>query len=309
MSSKKVTGRSVLSLEDRVKVIKEKEKGNSERKIADMFKCGKTQINTILKSKDNILVEWEENKNRGAKRKRQERFGDVNDLLFEWFRAARAKLLPISGPILKEKSLQIADQIGAKDFSASNGWLDRFRTRHNIQFRLISGEAGEIDSVVCEDWKGRLDSITEGYAPKDIFNMDETGLFFRALPTKTLALKSVQCKGGKLAKERLTVALCVNGAGEKEQPLVIGKSLTPRCFKNADATILASVTYRANKKAWMTTSIFEEWLLNLDKKMGHQKRNILLFLDNATCHAHQPNLKNIKLQFLPPNTTSHLQPL
>ncbi|GBL65617.1 Tigger transposable element-derived protein 6 [Araneus ventricosus] len=59
----------------------------------------------------------------------------------------------------------------------------------------------------------------------------------------------------------------------------------------------------------MTSSIFEEWLVNFDKKMRNQARKVLIVLDNATCHAHGAQLKNVKLLFLPPNTTSKLQPL
>jgi hypothetical protein len=41
-----------------------------------------------------------------------------------------------------------------------------------------------------------------------------------------------------------------------------------------------------------------------DKKMNHQNQNIVLFLDNTSCYAHQLDLKNVKLQFLPPSTTN-----
>lgn len=43
------------------------------------------------------------------------------------------------------------------------------------------------------------------YNPKDIFNADETGLFFCLLPDKMLEFKGVNCKGGKCSKDRLTV--------------------------------------------------------------------------------------------------------
>ncbi|GBO10141.1 hypothetical protein AVEN_96611-1 [Araneus ventricosus] len=56
----------------------------------------------------------------------------------------------------------------------------------------------------------------------------------------------------------------------------------------------------------MTSSIFEEWLVNFDKKMRNEARKVLLVLDNATCHAHGAQLKNAKLLFLLPNTTSKL---
>lgn len=59
----------------------------------------------------------------------------------------------------------------------------------------------------------------------------------------------------------------------------------------------------------MTGIIMAEWLEQLDRKMAIQKRNILLFLDNAASHPRNMKLKNIKICFLPPNTTSVSQPL
>ena len=50
----------------------------------------------------------------------------------------------------------------------------------------------------------------DSYEMRNIYNMDETGIFFRALPDKTLHVRGTDCPGGKRAKDRLTVALCVN---------------------------------------------------------------------------------------------------
>ena len=58
----------------------------------------------------------------------------------------------------------------------------------------------------------------------------------------------------------------------------------------------------------MTSPTFEDWLTRFNNHMKRQKRRILLFLDNATCHP-ALTLSNIKLQFLPPNSTSKVQPL
>ncbi|GBN04905.1 hypothetical protein AVEN_221375-1 [Araneus ventricosus] len=46
--------------------------------------------------------------------------------------------------------------------------------------------------------------------------MDETALFFRALPNKSMIQKSEEARGGKIPKERLTISFCVSAAGEKE---------------------------------------------------------------------------------------------
>ena len=57
--------------------------------------------------------------------------------------------------------------------------------------------------------------------------------FFKKLPTKTLALKSEKCSGGKLAKDRITYLFACSAMGEKLRPFVIGKSLRPRAFREA----------------------------------------------------------------------------
>jgi hypothetical protein len=59
-----------------------------------------------------------------------------------------------------------------------------------------------------------------------IYNTDETGSFYRTVPTRTFALKQDKRVGGKLAKERLCY---INVAGKKKV-LVIGNSARPRAF-------------------------------------------------------------------------------
>ena len=60
----------------------------------------------------------------------------------------------------------------------------------------------------------------------------------------------------------------------------------------------------------MTTEIMIQVLTALDCKLDVKNRKVLLFLDNAPSHSEiiKGNLKNIKLVFLPKNTTSQLQP-
>jgi hypothetical protein len=55
------------------------------------------------------------------------------------------------------------------------------------------------------DWISRLSDIISNYEPRNIFNADETSLFFCAIPDKSLVLKGSQCIGGKKAKERITI--------------------------------------------------------------------------------------------------------
>ena len=51
----------------------------------------------------------------------------------------------------------------------------------------VCGESREVREETVESWKEGLPVILADYSPQDIFNIDETGKFFRALPTKTLS--------------------------------------------------------------------------------------------------------------------------
>ena len=195
------------------------------------------------------------------------------------------------------------------DFKASNGWLDRWKKRHNVTFGAICGEGGATDETQVNDWKTRLPEIIEAYAPRDRYNFDETGLVWRGLPSKTLRVKGDHCKGGKKSKERLTVALLVNQTGEFEKPIVIGKCAKPRSFKNSKPdSPRFPVRWHYTKNAWMTSDIFETETRRFNEKMKRENKNVLLFIDNATCHP-RLTLSNVKLVFLPANTTIDLQPL
>ena len=48
-----------------------------------------------------------------------------------------------------------------------------------------------------------------------------------------------------------------------------------------------SVTWKFNKKTWMTTVLFDNWLCGFNKKMKSQKRKVVLLLDNAPSHLHR----------------------
>ena len=59
----------------------------------------------------------------------------------------------------------------------------------------------------------------------------------------------------------------------------------------------------------MDSTLFEEWVRELDVKFLKEKRKVVLIIDNCPAHPAIGNLTNVKLIFLPPNTTSVSQPM
>ena len=138
----------------------------------------------------------------------------------------RSEKYCISGPVLAEKALSIAEELGIPGFLASTGWLARFKARHAIVFKKICGESKKVDLTKVEAWRESNSELLNSFSPEDIFNCDETALFYNLLPNRTLAFKGEKCHGRDVSKERLTVMLCSNMAGtEKLRPYVIGKYL------------------------------------------------------------------------------------
>lgn len=84
-----------------------------------------------------------------------------------------------------------------------------------------------IDAALVDEW---LPLLSKEFSTSDIFNANETGLFWRMLPDSTMAYHKEQVRGGKQSKERVTVLVGASATGEKLPLLVIGRSKNPRCF-------------------------------------------------------------------------------
>ncbi|KAL4083749.1 hypothetical protein QTP88_029065 [Uroleucon formosanum] len=287
------------------KIIEEIESGKKKKEVADSFKIPFSSLSTILKQKEAILNTTDAQSSR--KKRRLSEFPRIEQCLFTWFNQVRQQNFPVSGILIKEKAKSYTEMFGISGFNASDGWLSNFKKRHNLVFKNICGESASVDEDICNDWQMKLQDLLCEYDPKNVFNADETGLFFKCLPDRTLTFKNEKCHGGKLSKERVTLLFAVNMDGsEKLRPLFIGKSAKPRCFKNVKSL---PVTYKNNKKSWMTTKLWNEWLETLNNDMRKQHRKIIIFVDNCAAHNNPPTLSNVRIEFLPANTTSKLQPL
>ena len=97
-----------------------------------------------------------------------------------------------------------------------------------------------------------------------------------------------------------------SATGDKIPMFVISKSKSPRFFKGVKHL---PCRYRNQNKSWMDSVLFEEWIREMDTKFTKEKKKVALIIDNCPAHPTIDNLKSIEVIFLPPNTTSKLQPM
>ena len=190
-------------------------------------------------------------KDSNINRDSHQKFKVINKILYSWFKKCKAFGIYVNGSLLKEEAMNIKESLNRPEldgFKASKGWLDKWKLSHSIKEKQISGESLDVLTTTFESWMERIQELCKGYEDKNIINMDESGCFFKALPTKGLALKGRKSKGGKKSKQRVTVAFFVSADGEKVgKPIVIWRSKTPRCFRLASAADkLSKVMYFAD---------------------------------------------------------------
>ncbi|XP_042228331.1 tigger transposable element-derived protein 1-like [Homarus americanus] len=209
----------------------------------------------------------------------------------------------------------------AKPFQASKGWFERFKKSLHLHNITMVGEVASAHAeAACKYLEELKKIIAEGsYIPEQVYNVDETGLFWKRMPARTFISKEEKSAPGfKASKDRLTLLLGGNAAGDmKLKPLLVYHSENPRAFKGYAKPKLP-MTWRSNKKAWMTMSLFQDWFTNYFAPAVERysnKRNIskkaLLLLDNAPSHPNNPNdlSGNVRVEYISKNTTVLLQPM
>lgn len=317
----------VLSIKDKLDALKMLDKGDTIQKVADHYGVGRRTVGDWKKRRIE-LQEWSSSRVTEAglidrKSMKESDYKKVSEALFIWFTQFRDKGVPISGPILKEKALQFQKDFneGDADFTASDGWLDRWKKRYGIRQLSICGEKLSSNVQEMEQFKKKFQEFIklESLTGDQIFNCDETGLNFKMLPTKSLASKTeAAAPGYKRSKERVTILACSNATANHKMSLaMIGKSKNPRAFKSIGKHVLP-VKYFNQKSAWMSSEIFKEWffkefVLSTEKflKENNLPRKAVLLIDNAPTHPDAEELKDgdIKAMFLPPNVTAICQPM
>lgn len=219
--------------------------GRPQVEVAREFNISKQTISDYMKNKDKILGATETSSRSEQKRVRQGVHPQSEEALSIWLKATVAQRVPVSGHLLKQKAETLALRLGIDGFKFSDGWLQNFKKRYDLAFKKMCGESGAVDSTLVANYRGgKLVELLRRYSADDTFNLDETGLFYKLLPEKTLARSGEPCHGGKLSKERVTVVVGCNASGTEKLPLlVIGKSKDPHVPRGKKSSCLVRSQY------------------------------------------------------------------
>jgi centromere protein B len=77
----------------------------------------------------------------------------LESTLAAWFKQVYESNATIDTTHLEDKAVHIATYLGITNFSASNGWINSFKRRHNIVCRIPSGNSSSVYPKTVEDWK------------------------------------------------------------------------------------------------------------------------------------------------------------
>ncbi|XP_064090704.1 tigger transposable element-derived protein 1-like [Macrobrachium nipponense] len=328
-------------METKYYIIKRSEKGETNTEIGRALGLNRTTVQSIVKDKERILQHME----CGASMKAvttqgaTTRIGKQHNpnlvamekLLLVWLEDQIQRHVPVGIALIQEKARELYEAVVEKQgegsatesFAASRGWFNRFKVRANLHNLKLQGEVASADEEAAERFPGCLAEIIRegGYTADQVFSVEETGLFWKRMPSRTYISKEEKtAPGHKVSKERLTLLL---GA----MPVVDFK-LKPLLVYLAENKIQGHlmeffqpqlpVIWKAKQEAWVTDGIFEEWfndhfVPSAKKHLEEKGQEFKVLLVLNTGPGYPINLgevyPEVEVVYLPPNTTSLLQPM
>jgi hypothetical protein len=313
-----------LTLVQRKDVSDMKARGASTIEISHKLGCSVRTIQRQIAKQE----QYENIMNTGISPKmksvRHSRFEEEEGRLAAWLDEAVDKGDVIPGFILTQRMKRIVAEtrgIKEEEVKLPAGWLDTWKNRYQVKSFGTHGERRSADIEAALNFRPSLLCHMEWQhiSPKAIFNMDETGLFWKRVVTKTLARVPkvrTMVMGSKVPGERLGIGLCCNMEGHFLRPIVCWRSKKPRCCKGWDLQSPQSpFWYVQSKKSWFVKEAFQTWFqfefvpaVRAYLTSQHLPPRAFLLIDNAPTHM-QLDIEQFSVYFLPKNTTSLIQPL
>ena len=218
--------------------------------------------------------------------------------------------------LLRRDDITEEDKNILEEFTGGMKWVRNFVKRQALHSITLHGTGGDADATLQQqrtvDELNNLKYLISNYKPENVFNMDETSLYYKCLPNKSFLVSrenKKEARGSKTMtdKSRLTAFICTNAVGNKVPLSYIGKFKKPRCFTNNPHP----VEYFHQQNAWCDKVVIEQWFHRVFIPFIRTFTNepVLLIMDNFGAHNVIDDLGQIRIASLPPNVTSRKQPM
>jgi hypothetical protein len=137
-----------------------------------------TMLGTLKRSVE--LLAKATTSNLSSKCQKTVKFLVMEVALAEWF-LANQEHVNLSGDLIRESAMKITDRMypDHPPFEFSNGWLEAFKVHHGIKKHCRFGESGSVDMTTVAAALLGIRQVLDAYEWRDIYNMDESGLFYR----------------------------------------------------------------------------------------------------------------------------------
>lgn len=267
----------------------------------------------------------------GRRKSRLEIATEINARLFEQFTDARRQSLSVSDTTLRDWALEIANAIGAKEFTASQSWISRFKRSHKIVARKITkfvsrnrseNEVTQMEMIEAflTTAKNKIASFSESY----VYNADQSGFQKEMRAKRTLSFK------GEKHIEAIAQSTTALTHSYTIMPIIsLDGSLLPKLY-----VCLQEPTGRFGPRVKQTMFYADNLVVDASKsgKMGNDNVTLfmrhaflpfcgnksLLLLDSWSGHKSSDSLKavfrahpdkEVEILQIPPGTTNVIQPL
>lgn len=277
-----------------------------------------------LLAKKNVFMNAKEHE-KGANRLRKPNNLLVRRILQEWVSQSIWNGIPITPPIIQDTAQSVWHRIPSEhregNGSFSYKWITHFLAKMDVNISNLDDELPKPPKVWTFEERGYLKQFLGKVPPKDLFTLDETFLAYN------LPMDFAHYETSKIQRkiDVVTVMLCGNLDGsEKLDPLVIGRYENYNCFRNHFPNDHSSgndhkpgessnigekvaskfrLTYHSNRKSWLTSNLFHDWLVWWDKRLVVDNRKIWIILDDSCSHRIiKLRLKNIQLIYTSSNS-------
>ena len=157
------------------------------------FNMNRSTVTKILAKKEKWLNILSTKQDPSTVRQRSVKYPRLNKAMELWVNQAIAMNLPLSDQILQEKGLEFAESFNIEDddIRCSNGWVYKFKKRIGIHKITLHGEANSASLTDIAEERLSLQQVLAEYDLENIYNADETGLFYRMEPNQTLSTSSI----------------------------------------------------------------------------------------------------------------------